>query len=59
MAEAKEATKQAQNSVAKVQAQLLLDDNQTIEHFSKKSLKISKGIEDQSKELLEKRKKGI
>lgn len=59
VAEAKEATEQAQESVSKVQAQLLLDDEETIENTSKQSLGISKNIEMQSKELLEKRKKII
>lgn len=54
--EAKEATEHAQDSVAKVQAHLLLDDKVTIEHTSQESLKVSKDIEVQSKDLLEKRK---
>lgn len=57
--EAKEATEHAQDSVAKVQAHLLLDDKVTIEHTSQESLKVSKDIEVQSKDLLEKRKEQI
>lgn len=57
VAEAKEATEAAQESVAKVQAQLRLDDDKTVEEMSKKSLKISKDIEDQSREMFERGKK--
>lgn len=56
VAEAQEATQQAQNSVAEVQAQILLDDDKTIAQMSHKSMKISKEIEDRSKDLSEKRK---
>lgn len=56
VAEAQEATQQAQNAVAEVQAQILLDDDKTIAQMSHKSMKISKEIEDRSKDLSEKRK---
>lgn len=58
VAEAQKATQQAQNSVAEVQAQILLDDDKTIAQMSHKSMKTSKEIEDRSKDLSEKRELG-
>lgn len=53
--EAKEATKQAQESAKEVESQLVIDEDMNIEDISKKSLNESKNIERQSQELFEKR----
>lgn len=55
--EAKEATEQAQDSAQKVEAELQLDDDLHIKEIGKKSLEVSQKIEDESKQLMEKRKK--
>lgn len=55
VAEAKEATEAAQDSAQKVQAYLQLDEDMNIERISKKSFEKSRKIEEESRDLFEKR----